>query len=123
MLTDQPLRILAIGVGVLLLFYGVDKILHGIDFIVILLKEHHVPFPDYLAYAVYLGEVLAPLMLIVGRYVPIAGALIVINMLVAIFLVHSDNLFGIVENGAWSIEIPMLYLLIGVVLASTYKPK
>ncbi len=123
MFTDQPLRILAIGVGVLLLFYGVDKILHGIDFIVILLKEHHIPFPEYLAYAVYLGEVLAPLMLITGRYVPIAGALIVLDMLAAIFLVHSDNLFGIVENGAWSIEIPMLYLLIGAVLASTYKPK
>jgi len=123
MLTGKSLRILSVGVGILLLFYGVDKLINGIDFIVNILKTHHVPYPEYVAYAVYIGEIIAPLMLIMGRYVPLAGALIVLDMLAAIFLVHQDHLFEISESGAWSIETPMLYLLIGVVLASTYKPK
>ncbi len=123
MLTGNSLRILSVGVGILLLFYGVDKVMNGIDFIVTLLRDHHIPYPEYLAYGVYIGEVVAPLMLIMGRNVPLAGALIAIDMIVAIWLVHSDHLFEIVDSGAWSIELPMLYLLIGVTLASTYKPK
>jgi len=117
MLTEKPLRLLSIGVGILMLFHGVDKILNGIDFVVQMLEVHHIPYSQYLAYGVYLGEVVAPIMLIIGRNLQIAGGLLAVNMLVAIWLVHSDTLFMIQETGAWSIETPLLYLIAGLTIA------
>ena len=115
-------RVLTIGLGILMLFHGVDKILNGVDFITPLLEAYSIPYAEYLAYGVYIGEVIAPVLLISGYYIRVAGGVIVLNMLVAIFLVHQNEIFTLTEHGSWSLEIPMLYLIIGLALLLSKEP-
>lgn len=115
-------RVLTIGLGILMLFHGVDKILNGVDFITPLLEAYSIPYAEYLAYGIYIGEVIAPLLLISGYYIRVAGGVIVLNMLVAIFLVHQNEIFTLTEHGSWSLEIPMLYLVIGLALLLSKEP-
>ena len=119
---DWTFRVLTIGLGVLMLFHGVHKILNGVDFITPLLEAYSIPYAEYLAYGVYIGEVIAPLLLISGYYIRVAGGVIVLNMLVAIFLVHQNEIFTLTEHGSWSLEIPMLYLVIGLALLLSKEP-
>lgn len=114
---DKALRILSIGLGILLLFHGVDKVMNGIGVIEKLLNGVHVPYSQYVSYGVYVGEVVAPLLLIFGKYIRASGAIIAFNMVVAIFLVHQEDILTIEKYGAWSIEVPMLYLIAGLTLA------
>ena len=67
--------------------------------------------PALLAYAVYIGEVLAPLMVIVGYQARVGGLLIVTNMVFAIVLRHSGDFFSLTEHGGWAVELQMFYLL------------
>ncbi len=115
-MNNKAIRILAFFLGFLLLFHGVDKVMNGIDFIEKMLTEANIPYAKYLMYGVFIGEVLAPLLLIIGKYVKIAGGIIAINMLAAIFLAHKDAIFKLSEHGGWSIELQVLYLVAGLVL-------
>jgi len=116
-MNNRALRFLSFGLGVLLLFHGIDKILHGTDFVQQMLVASKVPYSQYIQYAVYIGEVIAPILLIFGQYIRISGAIVAFNMMVAIFLVHKDSFFTLGEHGAWSIEVPMLYFVAGLTLA------
>ncbi|RUM67660.1 MAG: GntR family transcriptional regulator [Sulfurovum sp.] len=116
-MNNRALRFLSFGLGALLLFHGIDKVMNGTEFIEKMLVGLKVPYSEYVQYGVYIGEVLAPLLLIFGQYIRISGAIIAFDMLVAIFLVHQNTLFTLGEHGAWSIELPMLYLVAGVTLA------
>ncbi len=77
---------LRLTVGILILFHGVYKILNpgSLDFISTLLAN--VNLPQILAYGVYLGEVVAPLMVILGIFSRIGGLLIFGNTIFAIAL-------------------------------------
>jgi len=44
-------------------------------------------------------------------------------MLVAILLAHKDDIFTLGKHGAWSIEVPLLYLIAGLTLALWKVPK
>jgi len=114
---NRALRFLSFGLGVLLLFHGIDKVMNGTEFIEKMLVALKVPYSEYVQYGVYIGEVLAPVLLIFGQYIRVSGAIIAFDMLIAIFLVHQNTLFTLGEHGAWSIELPMLYLVAGVTLA------
>ncbi len=116
-MTDKSVRILAFTLGFLLLFHGVDKILNGTEFIQQMLEKANVPYAKYVTYAVFIGEIIAPVMLIINRYIKIAGAIIAFNMLAAIFLAHKDTVFTLSEHGGWSIELQMLYLIGGLSIA------
>lgn len=96
-------------IGGLLLFHGVDKILHGIGFIENLLKVQGLPY--YLAFGVYVGEILAPLLLLIGWRSRWWAGLIAFNMAVAIYLVHAKSFLALGSHGSWSLETPMLFLL------------
>jgi len=90
--------------------------MNGTGFIEKMLTDANVPYAKYITYGVFIGEVLAPILLIIGRYIKIAGGIIAFNMLVAIFLVHKDAIFTLSEHGGWSIELQVLYLIAGVTL-------
>ena len=108
---DAGKLILRSCVGLLMLFHGIAKIMHpgSLDFIGGMLSANGVP--AILAYGVYIGEVVAPLMVVVGYQARIGGLLIVANMAVAILLAHSGDFFGLTEHGGWAIELQMFYLL------------
>ena len=108
---DVGRLILRFSVGGLILFHGVAKIIHpgSLDFIGGMLSANGLPV--FLAYGVYIGEVFAPLMVIVGYQSRVGGLLIVINMVLAIFLAHSGDFFSLTEHGGWAVELQMFYLL------------
>ena len=71
-------------VGVLMLFHGVHKVLTGIDPIKHMIAAQGLP--DWLSYGVYLGEVVGPVLVVIGLLSRVGGLLIVVNMIVAIAL-------------------------------------
>ena len=111
---DTGRLILRLCVGGMMLFHGVAKVMHpgSLDFISGMLSANHLP--AILAYGVYIGEVVAPLMVVVGYQARIGGLLIAINMVFAIVLAHSGDLFSLSEHGGWAVELQMLYLLTAV---------
>ena len=108
---DAGKLILRLCVGGLMLFHGVAKIMHpaSLDFISGMLTANNLPV--VLAYAVYIGEVVAPLMVIVGYQARLGGLLIAVNMLFALFLAHTGDFFSLSEHGGSAIELQLFYLL------------
>jgi len=121
--TDRVIRMLSLGLGILMLFHGVDKLSNGVDHIVTMLNNVGIPYAKYVVYGVYIGEVVAPLLLIFGQYVRVSGSIIAFNMMVAIVLAHRNDIFTLGKHGAWSIEVPLLYLIIALSLALWRVPK
>ena len=110
--------VLRLTVGGLMLFHGVHKVLHpdSLNFIVGTLEA--AGLPDFLAYGVYVGEVLAPLMIIFGVLARLGGLLIVVNMIFAIALVHSADLLSLTQHGGWRLELQAFFLLGGLAVFS-----
>lgn len=100
--------ILRLMLGGMMLFHGIDKALHGISFIKgIVVKQG---LPEILAHGVYVGEILAPLFLIIGWKSRFWAGVVAVNMLVALYLAHMDDLLKLGSHGAWAVEVPMFYL-------------
>ena len=114
MSTDAGKLILRLTLGFLMLFHGWAKITGGVDFIAGLLEDNSLP--GFLAYLVYLGEVLAPLFLIVGAYTRIAALTIAGTMVVAVLLVHTGDLFVLSGTGGSRLELQAFYLMSAVVV-------
>jgi putative oxidoreductase len=107
--SDFGKLLLRLMVGCLMLFHGIAKVNGGISFIVNKVTQEG--FPEFLAYGVYVGEVIAPLLLIIGLKTRFAAFIIVLTMIFAIYLVHAGDLWSITQTGAWAIELQMMYLL------------
>ena len=115
--------ILRVALGVIVLLHGIAKLKGGIGPITGMVEAQGLP--GVLAYAVYIGEVLAPILLILGYYARLGGLLVAINMLVALFLVHRGELFALnPQSGGWAIEVQglMLFSAIAVMLLGPRKP-
>lgn len=110
---DVGKLIIRLTTGVLILFHGVAKIAHpeSLAWIEQLLRNHGLF--SFIAYGVYVGEIVAALMIILGIYSRLGGLLIVINMIFAIVLAHADEIFSLGEHGQWAIEIQVFYLMSG----------
>lgn len=106
--------ILRLTVGVLLVLHGVHKVMHGVDGVRAMLLLHQLP--AWFAWGVYIGEVVAPLMVIVGYYTRLGAVLIVINMLFAIGLAHTNEVFMLTRTGGWALELQAFYLLVALAL-------
>ena len=76
---DAGKLLLRLLVGVLLILHGLHKVFAGPHEIVEMVTAHNMP--GFLGYAVYLGELLGPLLVIFGFYARIGGLLILINMI------------------------------------------
>jgi putative oxidoreductase len=103
--------LLRLTVGGLMLFHGISKLFNAGTVGFVGSKLADAGLPEALAYAVYIGEVVAPLMIIVGLLTRAGAALIVINMLFAILLVHTGDLFALTDHGGWRLELQGFYLL------------
>ncbi|HET6603163.1 MAG TPA: DoxX family protein [Xanthomonadaceae bacterium] len=109
--------ILRLTLGILILLHGIAKLRGGIDGIQGMLEG--AGLPGFFAYAVYLGEVLGPLLLIVGFYARIGAALIALNMIVAIALAHAGEVMLLGPNGGWAIELQAMFLFTAIALVLT----
>ena len=92
-----------------MLFHGVHKLVHGVDGVRSLMVAKGLP--GFVAYGVYVGEVIAPLLIIVGFRSRPAALIVAVNMLVAILTAHANDIAKIGKHGEWAIELPLLYLL------------
>ncbi|WP_290649821.1 DoxX family protein [Aquisalimonas sp.] len=112
---DVGKLLLRLTLGLLMLPHGIGKLVGGVGGIQGMLAG--AGLPEFLAFGVYLGEVIAPLMVIVGWYCGVGAVLIVINMLFAIFLAHTHEIFQLTEHWGWAIELQAFFLMTAVVLA------
>lgn len=115
---DVAKLLLRLAVGVLVLLHGIYKIKNpgSIDFIGGLFENYHLP--AFLAYLVYIGEVLAPLMLIAGYQTRCAAKLVAITMVFVIFLAHAGEIFMLSERGGGSaIELQLMFLFGALAIA------
>ena len=81
--------ILRVSIGLMLLLHGFAKISNGFAGIKGMLAG--MGLPEFLAYGALVGEVVAPLLLIVGLLTRPAAAVIAFNMLVAVAMAHCGD--------------------------------
>ena len=101
--------LLRIAVGGLLLFHGISKLTHGVAWMAGPLSAFHLPF--FVAYGVYIGEVVAPVLIILGVWTRPAALVIAFDLLMAIVLVSHPRMYSINPSGGWGMELDALYLL------------
>lgn len=114
MIDDIAKLILRLSVGVMVLFHGVDKIINGIGGVKHLTAS--AGLPEFLAYGVYVGEVIVPILILLGAYARVASLVLAFNMSVAIFLAYGSSLFTLGKHGAPSFELPFLYLVMSLMI-------
>ncbi|MDN4016784.1 DoxX family protein [Zwartia panacis] len=107
--------VLRLSVGILLLMHGLHKLMNGIGGISAMVQANGWPF--WVAYGVYIGEIIAPVLLIVGLLTRISAVVVVLNMLVAVYLAHSHQLFHLTKTGGWLLELQGLYLFGALAIA------
>lgn len=107
--------VLRLSLGILLLLHGIAKLKGGVSGIEGMVASHGLP--AFFAWAVYIGEVVAPLLLIIGMFTRLAGLLVVVNMAAAIALVHTGQLFNLGQSGGWQLELQGMYLFGGLAIA------
>jgi putative oxidoreductase len=107
--------VLRLTLGILMLFHGIAKLRYGVSGIEGMVTSNGLP--GFLAYGVFVGEVLAPLLVIFGFYARIGGLIMAINMVVAIALAHGSQLFDIGKSGGWALELQGLFLFTALVVA------
>jgi len=112
---DLGRLLLRIILGGAILLHGVAKLQGGIDGIVQGVTA--LGLPGFVAYGVYIGEVVAPLLLILGWYSRIGAALIAVNMVFAILIAHRPDLFKLAASGGWALELQGMYLVTAIALA------
>jgi putative oxidoreductase len=112
---DTGKLVLRLALGVMVLLHGIAKLSSGVGWISSGLEAHGLP--GAIAYLVYVGEILAPVLVIAGIYTRPAAWIMVINMLVAIYLAHTKDLFTIGKQGGWALELQGMFLFAAVAVA------
>lgn len=112
---DVGKLILRLTLGWLFLMHGIHKLIHGIAGIEGMVVG--AGLPGVLAYGVYVGEVLAPILVILGWHARIGAALIAITMVVAVGLAHSHELLDVTAHGGWALELQGMFLFTALALA------
>jgi putative oxidoreductase len=107
--------VLRMTVAGLVLFHGIDKILHGIGWMQGPLQSLHLPF--FIAYGVFAGEVLAPLLVLSGVLTRIGALFIAFNMIMALVLDAGRYILSINPSGGWGVELEAFYLIGALVIA------
>jgi putative oxidoreductase len=113
--SDLGRLLLRITLGVCILLHGIAKLQGGIDGIAQGVTA--IGLPGFVAYGVYIGEIVAPLLLILGFYSRIGAALIAVNMVFAIAIAHRAEVFRLGEQGGWALELQGMYLMTAIALA------
>jgi len=114
-LHDAARLLLRIALGLLVLLHGIAKLRGGMGGIERMVES--AGLPGVLAYGVLVGEVLAPLMVLLGFHARLGGALVAVNMLFAIALAHLGELDRLAAGGGWALELQGMFLATAVAIA------
>jgi putative oxidoreductase len=114
---DTALLILRLVLGLLILLHGISKLPPPPKEVAELFAKANLP--AVLAWGVYLGEIVAPILLIIGVWTRLAAILIAANMVFAVLLVHTGELFTLNPEGGYALELQAMYLFVAIALAFT----
>ncbi|MFM2480878.1 DoxX family protein [Celerinatantimonas sp. YJH-8] len=98
----------------MLLFHGFHKLEYGIGGIQQMLVAYGLP--AYVGDGVYVGEIIAPILIVLGVLCRPAAIFMMGTMVVAWLMVDIDATFQVDRVGAWAIENLMFYFMMGAVL-------
>jgi putative oxidoreductase len=107
--------ILRLALGGLILLHGIAKLMGGVGGLSGMVVA--AGLPAFVTYGVYIGEVVAPILVLLGFYSRIGAALIAINMVFAIALAHMGEIFALGKSGGWAIELQGMFLFTAIALA------
>lgn len=106
--------LLRLGLGGLVLFHGAHRLLTGLDPVRAMLTDHKLP--EALAYAVYLGEIVGPVLIILGLFTRIGAALIALEVLLLVLLNGIPQVLAIAPGGGYALEVESLYFIAALAL-------
>ena len=112
---DAGKLLLRVALGILVLLHGIAKVVGGPAFVLNLMDQ--IGMPAMFGYLVYVGEVIAPLLVIAGVWTRPAALVIAINMVVAVALVHGKELLTLGKTGGWALELQGMFFIAAVVVA------
>ena len=111
--------LLRLVLGLVVLLHGIAKLRGGVEGITGMIEG--MGLPGFLGYAVLVGEVLGPVLLLAGFYARIGALLIALNMVVAIALAHMGEVLALNPQGGWAIELQAM-LLFGALASMLLGP-
>ena len=107
---DTGKLLLRLAVGGLMLFHGLNKAFDGVGGIAGMLVAKGLP--GFIAYGVLVGEVIAPILIILGILTRPAALVLAFTMVVAWLMVGTGKTFALDAVGAWAIE-SLVYFFVG----------
>ena len=112
---DAGKLLLRLSVGGLMLFHGMSKLMTGASGIKALLASYGLP--EFVAYGTIVGEVIAPIFIILGILTRPSALLVAFTMFVAWLMIGMDKTFLLDKTGAWAIESLVYFFVSGIALA------
>jgi putative oxidoreductase len=111
---DLGKLVLRLVLGILVLLHGIFKLKGGVGFITPLVTG--IGLPAWITYGVYIGEILAPLMLILGFFSRLGAFIIFVNMIFAVVLMHQPDLLSLGKQGGWALELQGMFMFTALAL-------
>ena len=111
---DLGKLVLRLTLGILILLHGVAKLKGGVGFLMPMVQG--VGLPPWVAYGAYIGEVVGPVMVILGLFTRTGAFFIFANMVFAVMLVHRPELWTIGKEGGWALELQGMFLFTALAL-------
>ena len=112
---DVGKLVLRLVTGGLMLFHGLEKLMHGLDHVRSDLAA--AGLPTALAHGVYLGEIVAPICIILGLWTRPWAIVYAGSIAFAVAIVHGRDFARLAPTGAWAAELWLFYVLCPVVIA------
>jgi putative oxidoreductase len=111
---DTGKLVLRLAIGGLLFMHGLAKVR---DNSYVQNEVLDAGLPAFVAYGVFAGEIVAPVLLIIGLFTRTAAVLVMTDMLFALWLVHPPDFGTLSRTGSWGVELPMMFLLGAMAIA------
>jgi putative oxidoreductase len=94
----------------LMLFHGIHKIQTGVEWMIPMLQAKGAP--EIMRYGVFVGEIVAPVFILIGFWTRTAAFVLFGNLVVAIWLAHDPSLFVQLDpkSGGWALELQGWYI-------------
>ena len=111
--SNNGILVLRLVLGGTFFLHGWAKVTHGIDNQIGILVANGIP--GFFMYFVYISEVLAPILLVLGLFTRLSALSVIVTML-TVFYVLPGPFFALTSVGSWNKELQLLFLAIGVAL-------
>ncbi|WP_159565764.1 DoxX family protein [Budvicia diplopodorum] len=110
---DGGKLLLRITFSILMIFHGVAKFQHGTGWIEEMLISKGLP--GFIAYGVFIGEIIAPVLIILGIFTRPAAFIVAVNIVIATLMVGTGKFFTLTAVGAWGLEVESVYIFAAIV--------